>query len=71
MPDPCPGLGDALPAVLAHSEVEAALLVAHLPAAGRERLRMAALCLRRLERMYGLHLLPALLAATAGESEQP
>ena len=70
VPTPCPGLGAALPAVLARSEAEAALLVEHLPAADLERLRTAALCLRRAERVSGLELpaellRPLLLAAVA------
>ena len=63
VPAPCTGLGAALPAVLARSEAEAALLVAHLPAADRQRLRTAALCLRRTERVHGVDLPPALLRA--------
>ena len=39
VPLPCPGLGAALPAVLARSEAEAALLVARLPASDHDRLR--------------------------------
>lgn len=50
VPSPCPALGAALPAVLERGEDEAALLVQRLPAAERERLRTAALCLRRVER---------------------
>lgn len=50
VPFPCPGLGTALPAVLARSQAEAALLVHHLPAADRSRLRTAALALHRLQR---------------------
>ena len=61
VPSPCSGLGAALPAVLARGEAEAALLVAHLPAAARRRLRTAALCLRRAERVHGLELPAALL----------
>ena len=61
VPAPCPGLGAALPAVLARSEAEAALLAARLPAADRERLHTAALCLRRVEREHGLDLPPAIL----------
>jgi len=45
VPAPCPGLGAALPAVLARSAVEAGLLVGHLPIDERLRLRTAALCL--------------------------
>ena len=68
LPAPCPGLGAALPAVLARSEAEAAQLVAHLPPADKQRLRTAALCIRRVERSGGLHLpaelqRPLLLAA--------
>ncbi|PSC70319.1 ankyrin repeat PH and SEC7 domain containing [Micractinium conductrix] len=47
VPAPCAGLGAALPAVLERSVGEAALLVQHLPAADKARLRTAALCLRR------------------------
>lgn len=61
VPAPCPGLEAALPAVLARSDAEAALLVARLPAAERERLRVAALCLRRTERVHGLPLPPAVV----------
>ena len=61
VPSPCPGLGTALPAVLQRSEAEAALLVAHLPAADVARLRVFALALHRAQRR--LHVsLPAELA---------
>ena len=68
VPAPCPGLSAALPAVLARSDAEAALLVARLPADERERLQAAALCLHRAERAHGLSLplvllRPLLLAA--------
>jgi hypothetical protein len=33
VPTPCPGLGRALPAALAHSAIQASTLVQHLPAA--------------------------------------
>lgn len=56
VPFPCPGLAAALPAVLARSEAEAAQLVQHLPVADRARLRAAALCLHRSERVHGLQL---------------
>lgn len=46
VPTPCPGLGRALPAVLARSEAEAAHLVARLLADHRARLRAAALALQ-------------------------
>lgn len=45
LPSPCPGLGRALPAVLARSQLEACFLVERLPAADRAQLRSAALCL--------------------------
>ena len=61
VPTPCPGLGRALPAVLARSEAEAALLVAHLPPADTERLRVAALSLHRAQRALQLDVPPALL----------
>lgn len=47
VPAACPGLGCALPAVLARSEAEAGCLVARLPAPERERLHSFALCLGR------------------------
>ena len=50
IPTPCAGLGAALPAVLARSTEEAAMLVGHLPPADRERLHAAALALGRLQR---------------------
>lgn len=56
LPTPCPGLGRALPAVLARSEAEAAVLVAHLPPADAARLRTAALSLHRLQRGLQLEL---------------
>lgn len=60
-PSPCAGLGGVLPAVLQRSEAEAALLVAHLPAADRERLQTAALCLHRAQQQVGVSLPLALL----------
>lgn len=56
IPAPCPGLGRALPAVLARSQAEAALLVAHPPAADKARLRTAALSLHRCEQQLGVPL---------------
>lgn len=50
VPAPCPGLGCTLPSVLERSEAEAALLVAHMPAAKQQRLRTAALCLHRAQK---------------------
>ena len=50
VPSPCPGLGRALPAALARSEAEAALLVARLPAANKAHLRAIALALHRRQR---------------------
>lgn len=49
VPSPCPGLASSLPDVLARSPLEAAMLVAHLPADERSRLRTAALCLHRAQ----------------------
>jgi hypothetical protein len=45
VPTPCPGLGVALPAVLARSTDQARHLVQHLPPADAPRLRIAALSL--------------------------
>lgn len=61
VPAPCPSLGAVLPAVLQRSDAEAALLVGCLPAGERARLRTAALCVRRTERLQGAELPPALL----------
>lgn len=61
VPAPCPGLGGALPAVLARSEVEAALLVPRLPPADDARLRTFALALHRAQRRMHIFL-PAELA---------
>lgn len=47
VPEPCPSLAAALPAVLQRSHAKAASLVAHLPADSRSRLAAAALCLYR------------------------
>ena len=61
VPAPCPGLRAALPAVLARSEAEAGWLVSRLPAPARTRLRVAALCLARAQRMLGIELERALV----------
>lgn len=61
VPAPCPGLAHALPAVLARSDAEAALLVSHLPDPDRARLRMAALCLHRSQRCLQVQLPPVLV----------
>jgi len=50
VPSPLPGLSTSLPAVLARSTGEAALLVQRLPPADSERLRMGALCLARAQK---------------------
>ena len=55
---PCRGLARALPAVLARSERDATLLLAHLTEAERERLRVAALSPARCQRV-----LPVVLPA--------
>ena len=69
LPVPCPGLGAALPAVLRRSDAVAALLVSHLPAGERGRLRTGALCLARAQHVHGMPppvgLLRMLLAAAA------
>ena len=62
VPWPCPGLGAALPAVLARSVEEATCLVRHLPEAEQQRLRTAALCLGRAQRVHEVPLPPVLAA---------
>jgi hypothetical protein len=56
VPLPCPGLGRALPAALAHSEAQARRLVQRLPSADAERLQVAALALARAQRRLHLSL---------------
>jgi hypothetical protein len=56
MPRHCPGLGLALPAVLAHSPSLASSLVQHLPATVAQRLRTFALCLARVQRRWGIQI---------------
>ena len=56
VPSPCPGLAAVLPVVFRCSGAEAALLVAHLPPADRDRLRTAALCLNRRQHELGIYL---------------
>ena len=66
----CPGLAAALPAVLARSVLEAALLMEFLPFETCRRLRIGALCLGRAQRVLGVELPAALvgqvLALAAG-----
>lgn len=50
VPTCCHGLGAALPAVVRRSAQEAAQLVRHLPAADRQHLRAASLCLWHAQR---------------------
>ena len=70
VPAPCLGLGAALPAVLARSAAEAALLVVRLLAEMRQSLRIGALCLGRAQRRHRTELPAALvgrvLALAAG-----
>lgn len=56
IPRPFPGLGAALPTVLARPSAEPALLVARLAEGERQRLRGAALCLARSQREAGVEL---------------
>ena len=51
VPAACQGLGRALPAALEHSTAQAAHVVHRLPAADKQRLRTAALCLARAQRV--------------------
>lgn len=66
IPPRCPGLSNALPAVLERSAAEAALLAARLPAADRARARCAALSLARAQREAGVELPPALVTHILG-----
>lgn len=56
VPDACPGLGAALPAVLDRSTAEAGELVACLPRSARRRLRTGALALARRQHALGVSL---------------
>ena len=49
VPSPCPGLGRALPAALAHSPGQAPCLVARLPQGDKDRRRAFALALHRAQ----------------------
>ena len=61
VPAPCAGLGAVLPAVLARSEAETALLVGRLPAEVRQRLRIGALCLGQAQKVRRTELPAALV----------
>ena len=61
VPAACPGLGAALPAVLARSVSEARWLVQRLSGEQRQRVRSAALSLRRAQRTLGVELPVAVL----------
>ena len=63
VPNPCAGIGAALPAVLARSHSEAARLVACLPASDRARLQATLLSLHRAQRDTGMDLPPLVLPA--------
>ncbi|PRW20255.1 hypothetical protein C2E21_9214 [Chlorella sorokiniana] len=56
VPNPCPGLGRALPAMLRRSEAEAGRLVARLPAADWQRLRTGAASLHRAQKQLDIDL---------------
>ena len=71
VPAPCPALGAALPTVLARSATEAALLVCHLPAEARQRLRTAALCLGRAQREHDLEVPAALVGQVLALAARP
>ena len=62
LPSPCPGLGTALPVVLARSSGEARWLLWHLSAGERARLWTAALSLARAQREAGVELPAHVLA---------
>ncbi|KAI3426877.1 hypothetical protein D9Q98_006823 [Chlorella vulgaris] len=56
VPAPCPGIGRALPAVLAHPAEQARWLVRHLPPADAQRLRTAAFSLHRAQQQLHVFL---------------
>jgi hypothetical protein len=56
VPEPCPGLGRALPAALAHSSAQAGRVVERLPRADARRLHTFALCLARVQRRLDTYL---------------
>lgn len=62
VPAPCAGLERALPAALAHSEAQAAQLVARLPEEAKQRLRTAALALARQQRRWRVALPGSIVA---------
>ena len=71
VPAPCPALGTALPAVLARSAAEAALLVGRLSAEVRQRLRTGALCMVRAQRVYEIELPVALVGQVLALAARP
>ena len=71
VPGPCPALAAALPAVLARSAAEAALLVGRLPAEVRQRLRTGALCLARAQRKHHAELPAVLLGQVLALAAEP
>ncbi|KAI3436439.1 hypothetical protein D9Q98_005856 [Chlorella vulgaris] len=56
LPTPCPGIGGALPAVLAHSAEQTRQLLSHLSPADVQRLRIALLCLHRVHKQQHVYL---------------
>eukprot|EP00887_Chlorella_sp_A99_P008174 scaffold12.g8174.t1 len=70
VPARCPGLGEALPAVLARSPTEAGLLVARMLDVERHRLRAAALALAHAQHKLGLALPAPVVAAVLAASAQ-
>ena len=71
MPAACPALGAALPAVLARSVAEAALLVGCLPSDVRQRLRTGALCLSRAQRDHRTELPAAIVGTILALAAEP
>lgn len=71
LPTPCGGLGSALPAVHKRAEWEAGRLVRHLPSGDRQRLRTAALCLRRVQRRCRVSLPPGVVGSLVAQAFMP
>ena len=71
LPTPCPALGRALPAALAHSASQTRNLVQHLPAADVARLRTFALCLARVQRRWDIQLPVAIIDLLLSHFDAP
>lgn len=67
VPETCPGLSRALPAVLPHGHEQAGQLVRRLTQADKARLRTAALSMARVQKLARASLPPALFERIVAE----